>query len=128
MHSVHDNEIISYSVNLKAGEIAMKTLRKEDKLTVEYLLIFNGVLAHYFENEINGSIIFDVEESDINTFLKDNKRLLTVRKAQCWPIYYDNLEELINKLRKRKYSYYIISSSYGLSGWVLAKNFNIINA
>jgi hypothetical protein len=38
---------------------------------------------------------------------------------------YDTEKELTERLLKDQYSYYVISSSYGLNGWVLAKSYEI---
>ena len=39
---------------------------------------------------------------------------------------YDNIEELRELLVKKQYSYYVISSSYGFNGWVLAEKCGIV--
>ncbi|NSB88670.1 hypothetical protein FHX95_002063 [Clostridium saccharobutylicum] len=36
------------------------------------------------------------------------------------------MEELTKELLKEKYYYYVILSSYGLEGWILAKNYEVI--
>lgn len=122
MANIHDNEIISYVVNLKNQEII---------LHMEYLnkstdVIFSKVLGHFFENELSGSIMLDITEYSINQFVKDNNELLKQRKNYCWPIDYDYIEQLTEKLQKEQYCYYVISSSYGLGGWILAKNYETI--
>ncbi len=38
---------------------------------------------------------------------------------------YDDVIELQNILIKNRYKYYEIIASYGLSGWILAKNYEI---
>lgn len=45
--------------------------------------------------------------------------------GQGWPVSYDSYDELQIRLIEEKYKYMVISSSYGLSGWVLAKNVEI---
>ena len=93
----------------------------------EYIdIVFYNVLVHFFENQLSHSIIFDICKYDVNKFIKDNNQLLNKRKNYCWPIDYDNIEELISTLEKEEYNYYIISSSYGLEGWVLAKKVKLL--
>ncbi|MGG3835499.1 hypothetical protein ABEV00_00555 [Paenibacillus thiaminolyticus] len=84
-------------------------------------IVFSSVFAHYFEPEISGSIILNIEKGDLIDFLKDNKELLTQGYEYSWPSDYNTTEELMEKLEIEGYSYYIINSSYGLNGWVLAK-------
>ncbi|WP_252250315.1 hypothetical protein [Clostridium sp. ZBS13] len=127
MFNIHDNEIVSYKVDLKNQKITIHTEDNDLKLIKSTDIIFSDVLAHFFENQLNGSVIFDIGEYNINQFVNENSELLEKQKNYCWPIDYNTIEELTEKLLKDKYCYYVISSSYGLSGWVLAKNYEIIN-
>lgn len=127
MINIHDNEIVSYKVDLKNQKIIIYTEDNYLKLIKSIDIIFSDVLVHFFENQLNGSVIFDIEEYHINQFVNENSELLKKQKKYGWPIDYNTIEELIEKLLKGKYCYYVISSSYGLSGWVLAKKYEIIN-
>jgi len=122
MYDAHDNLIISYEVNLDKEKIIIRT--KYNYYLID--LIFSGVLAHYFENEIYGSVIFEITKRDLNEFLKHNSDLLKAKRNYNWPIYYDTTEHLMEILIKEQYSYYMISASYGLRGWVLAKEYRFI--
>lgn len=118
MNFVHDNEILAYQVDLVRNMITFSTDYKNQ--TIE--IVFNGVMAHLFENELPGSIIFDIEEYPVSLFIEQNRILLNERKNQCWPINYKEIDELFSILVRENYAYYMIYSSYGLSGWILAKN------
>ena len=126
MANVHDNEIISYNVDLYNNKIVFHTKNDNTKITPKVDIVFTSVLAHYFENEIKGSTILDIEKYSIDKFIKDNEMLLKQGKDFCWPIYYDTIEELNEKLLKEQYNYYLISASYGLNGWILAKGYEAI--
>lgn len=121
MDHVHDNEILSYQVELINHSITLHTKYKKEIINI----CFTGVMAHLFECELPGSIILDVGEYPVSIFIEENQKLLNERKNHCWPIYYKEIEDLIKILESERYVYYIISSSYGLSGWVLAKNVEI---
>lgn len=123
MSKIHDNEISSYIVNLKEQQIILY-MEHQNKNTN---IIFSNVLVHFFENELSGSILLDIEKYSINQFIKDNCRLLEQRKNYCWPIDYDTIEQLSEELQKEQYYYYVISSSYGLNGWILAKKYETIS-
>jgi hypothetical protein len=122
---VHDNEIVSYKVDLKNHKIIVHTQYQESALVKDIDIIFHDVLVHLFQNELSGSIIFDIEKYEIGQFLKNNSELLKKKKNYCWPMDYDTEKELTERLLKDQYSYYVISSSYGLNGWVLAKSYEI---
>lgn len=123
MPGIHDNMIISYEVNLEKKKIAMHTKSESDDFID---IIFTGVMGHFFENELSGSIIFDIEKYDLDQFLKDNNDLLIEHKNHWWPIRYDDIDQLMEILINEQYSYYVIFASYGLSGWVLAKEYQVL--
>lgn len=88
---------------------------------------FTDVYAHSFEDELFGSIILDIEKSTLTKFIESNSELLDQRKNYLWPTIYETTNELLQKLESENISYYIIYSSYGLSGWVLSKDLTITN-
>jgi hypothetical protein len=120
---IHDNEIISYEVDLKNQKIIIHTQYNSSTLIEKTDIVFSNVLAHFFENQLQGSIIFDIEEYEIIQFIEDNSDLLKKQKNYCWPMDYDTAEELAEILLKEQYSYYVITSSYGLSGWIVSKKY-----
>lgn len=125
MSNIHDNEIVSYEVDLKNHKIIIHSIQYPSAILTE--IIFFEVLAHLFETQLEGSIIFDVNKYEVGNFFKDNSGLLEKQKSFCWPMQYDTIEELKEKLIEEQYAYYVISSSYGLNGWVLAKQYEIIS-
>ncbi|MFS0673508.1 hypothetical protein [Ornithinibacillus sp. 179-J 7C1 HS] len=119
MLNVHDNIINSYKVDLENKVIVLHTKSVDGRLVN---VVFTDVLAHVFRNHLYGSIILDIEEEDLGQFFGQNRGLLKEKKDYCWPIDYNDVKELEHKLEEEHYSYYIILASYGLNGWVLAKN------
>jgi len=125
MSWVHDNEIISYEVNLKNDKIVVHTFYEKDNQTEFTDIIFEGVISHLFEHPLKGSIILDIQDYNIQLFLKENKELLAKNKNHGWPLMYNDIEELERKLSQEHFKYIVIYSSYGLNGWVLAKDYKI---
>lgn len=123
MLNIHDSEILSYQVDLKNRKILIQVERKDSSALVS--VVFEGVMAHCFETQLNGSILFGIEKCGIEHFVYENQSLLQKYKDYCWPIDYSTLEELEEYILKGQYSYYHISSSYGLSGWVLSKQYSL---
>ncbi len=124
MVSIHDNEIILYEVNLNKSKIKFQTLQSHQDSAITYIE-FIDVFAHEFETPLKGSILLDISTSEISQFLQHNQELLAKQKSYGWPIDYTTNEELITHLQKENLNYYIISASYGLSGWVVAKRYEI---
>ena len=125
MLSIHDNEVMAYEVDLKKNQIILHTQYKDGGLIKNTDIFFYDVLVHSFQNELGGSILFDIEKYDIDIFLKRNMDLLKKKKNYCWPMSYDTEEELVERLTAGQYCYYVISSSYGLNGWILAKRYDV---
>jgi len=123
---VHDNIIVSYSVDFEAKMLTMKTLYHTDKIFEETDVIFTGYLAHYFDNEMKGSTIFDIEECPLDLFLEHESKLLTEKKKYAWPINYQSENELVKLFQTHEYKVFDVSSSYGLCGFIFAKHMNIV--
>ncbi|MFC5452331.1 hypothetical protein [Paenibacillus aestuarii] len=124
MISVHDNEVVSYEVNLKDHYIVINTEYRE----IEVKIRFTEVMAHLFEDHLHGSILLDIDNHEIDQFIEGNIEILEKHKPYCWPAYYKTISELREKLIKEQYKYYVIYSSYGFNGWVIAKDIQILKS
>lgn len=120
---MHDNYVIGYNVNVEKKTIDILTYNnvKKKQITVS----FTGVLTHSFKCIIDYNIIADINVCDVKEFVKENKEELKSMEGYCWPIDYNDEEELNRFLVNDKYKYIKILSSYGMSGWILAKEFEI---
>ena len=119
--SIHDNQLLSYSVLSLKREIHLHTLYSEKN---EYTdVIFSGVIAYHFECDNFRTIIFDIEEGDLEEIYNDNEPLFLRLKNYGWiNIDYNSKEELLRKMLDNNIKAYNLHSSYGLSGWVWAEN------
>ncbi|MDN8592644.1 hypothetical protein Q0V21_28385 [Paenibacillus sp. 11B] len=126
MPSVHDNIILSYEVDLENERIRMRTRSYHSDLSEDTDILFSDVLAHSFDTPMQGSIIFDINDVGLDHFINYNRDLLEKERGQGWAISYKTDEELESKLIEGEYLYLVITSSYGLSGWVLAKKVELI--
>jgi len=121
---VHDNTIQSYEVDFEANTLAFKTLDYVHKKTD---VIFSGYLAHVFYDEMKGSIILDVEEYSLDYFLMAGSALVKERECSGWPIFYKTENELMEFFQANEYKVFEISSSYGLNGWIFAKQMSLVS-
>ncbi len=81
--SIHDGVIIGYSVNFMENELLLDI----ETVTKEIVTItFENYLAHYFDHVMAGSILFDIEEVDLNTFIIENREQFDSHKLYAWPI------------------------------------------
>lgn len=125
MSIIHDAIIQSYSVDFKAETLIINTIHHTDKILEETKISFEGYLAHTFENEMKGSVIFDIQECPLDLFFKNEFALIKERKCFGWPISYETENGLMEFLQTHEYKVFEISSSYGLCGWVFAKQVEV---
>lgn len=72
----------------------MKLGGKDNQLPV--MIEFIDVLVHMFETQLPGSILLDISQFEINSFVKDNKELLEKQKDSAWPMYYEKVRICLN--------------------------------
>ncbi|WP_186673833.1 hypothetical protein [Sporosarcina sp. BP05] len=120
--SIHDGVLIGYSVNFLENELQLDIETVADEIVT---VIFENYLAHYFDHVMAGSILFDIEEVDLNTFFVGNNEQFQSHKLYAWPIWYDETNELEKYLQKNNYKCYVISASLGLNGYAFTKTLKI---
>ena len=126
MPSVHDNVILSYRVDLQNDQIIIYTEYDNSRIVKETDIIFTDVFGHRFEQPLKGSIILCISESPISSFVEGNSELLLKSKDYGWPAMFESLEELQQVLIEGDYKYIDLMSSYGMNGWVVAKNYEYV--
>lgn len=89
---MHNSEFISYRVDFRNKTLTMQAYLVKRDQYIE--LVLKDVLTHQFENILNDNILMDVEEASIDCFTGENNQLLKNAKDYCWPIIYDNIDEL----------------------------------
>jgi hypothetical protein len=120
--SVHDNLVYAYSVDCEGRRLTLHTAFRDREPHEFTDVVFVDVVAHLFEHVLPGNILFDVEEAEVDSVVRDNAALLADSWRYGWPpVEYDGkLDALIEALKAASVRAYVIGSSYGLSGWVLA--------
>jgi len=125
--SLHDDFLVSYQVNCETRQI--KLYAKRDPRLVEEngkqvrVVTFNGVEGYQFENDAFGNIIFTLEEIPVEHLLADHGPRIaeSYRSAGAPGPWAADLASAAQTLAARGIKGFVISSSYGLSGWVLAQ-------
>ena len=117
---MHDSIIHSYNVNLLKKTLTLSVGNKKSEVTQQILM--TGVLTHFFENVLEHNVILSIEEFSIEVFLQEKQHELELSKNYGWPVMYENVNELKQFLNDNEYIYIKIYSSWGLSGWVMAKS------
>ncbi|WP_429949448.1 hypothetical protein [Enterococcus sp. AZ101] len=123
MNNVHDYIIKSYTVNFEDKKI---TLEVSNKIK-EKQVVFHNIFTYKFYDEMPYSVILDLEERSLDNFFSENEELLQQGEKRAWPIMYDSFEELENEIRNAHVAYQVLYSSYGMNGWVLAEQVEVID-
>jgi len=120
--SAHDNHIVSYTVLAKEKRIVLQTEFRDQEPHEFTDVVFEEVLAYDFEHDLFGTIIHNVEEVDLATLLKEKAAMFEEGWRYGWPRGWEKekeeIEAFVRRLEMRAFE---LSSSYGMSGWVLAK-------
>jgi len=131
MHSIHDNLLVSYEVECETRTITLRTEKRlEGKPTERTNVHFVGVEGYHFENDAFGNIIFGLEEVPLEQFFSNYGQEITesYRMAGSPAPWAANLSSAVSVLRNKAIQAFVLSSSYGLSGWVLAREVAIVPA
>lgn len=126
--SIHDNNVISYEVHCEARTIVLRTEYRVKNEPTEFTnLIFKGVQGYCFENDAFGNIILDLDTVTIEQLLAEYGTTISesYRMAGAPGPWAGDLETAPGLLREQGLQGFILSSSYGLSGWVLAREVSI---
>lgn len=88
---------------------------------------FKDVMASWFGYILPGNAIYDLSVIDVETFINLNEDVLLQGKGDGWPIYYKSFDELKHKLEMSDYKIYNVDGSYGIAGWIIAKEMKVID-
>ncbi|HRH98559.1 MAG TPA: hypothetical protein PLB55_21635 [Prosthecobacter sp.] len=82
---------------------------------------FTDVWCHHLECVLGGDIIFDMDGSDLRREIETNPDLFDRLKHHGWPKTEKMNESIEDVIERRQLSVWHILSSYGLDGFVIAR-------
>jgi hypothetical protein len=129
--SIHDNLLISYEVQCEARTIVLRTeYRASDRRTEFTNVVFTGVQGYRFENDAFGNIIFDLETVPMERILTEYGAEISesYRMSGSPGPWAADLDSAGAYLREQGAQGFILSSSFGMSGWILAKEIAVLAA
>jgi len=127
--SFHDDYLISYEVNCEAREIKLCARRPEwANERGCRTIVFNGVEAYQFKNDAFGNIVFSVDVVPVEQLLSDCGAEIaeSFRAAGAPGPWAADLASASQALAAKGVKGFLLSSSYGLSGWILAKEASVL--
>jgi hypothetical protein len=129
--SVHDNLLVSYEVLCEARTITLRTeYRALDKPTEFTNVIIEGVQGYSFHNDAFGNINFGLDTVPVEYLLTEFGAEIeeSYRMAGAPGNWAANLGSAPEYLSEHGIKGFILSSSLGLSDWILAREISIVRA
>jgi fatty acid/phospholipid biosynthesis enzyme len=123
MRSFHDFNIFEYTVNCQLKEITLKL--KEHHGNSEGTVIFSGVIGHLFENVLEGNIVLEFAELEAPQFYKEFEKSILHYQKWGLPMLFKSEIEFLSESQQKNLKFISISTSYGLSGWVICTTVTI---
>jgi hypothetical protein len=123
--SLHDDFLVSYAVNCETRQIRLCARRDPGLPATNELrrtIVFNGVEGYRFENDAFSNIIFSLEEIPVEQLLCEygSQIMESYRLTGAPGSWAADLAAAAQVLAVKGIRGFILSSSYGLTGWVLA--------
>jgi hypothetical protein len=121
---VHDSLLVEYFVSSESEQLVLKLLPGNGSAPAPFKVIFHGVVAHCFEAPLLPAILSNIETISAETLIAENwPRIEHGQNANGWPgAWAASLVDATLFVRSSDLQGFNIESSYGLSGWVLAKS------
>ncbi len=118
---VHDNEILSYEVDVRNETLRLFTKYEDKEDTV---ITFSGWLTHRLEDACHCNIISDISRLSVDSFIDNNKEMLE-EMIRYLPLDVRDTEDFRKYLQNKEQKIFEITSSIGLCGFVIAKEIAI---
>jgi hypothetical protein len=126
---LHDNLLVSYAVDCEARTIRLRARRPHwpNRHDQDRFVLFTGVEGYHFQNDAFGNIVFSLEQVPVDRVLSQFSPEIreSYRQAGAPGPWAADLDTAGAALSAKRIQAFVLSSSYGLSGWVLAKDVSI---
>ncbi len=123
MRSWHDYHLTGYSVDGPGARVVFKVSWPYDTDTdvKAASVTFTGVAGYFFEHDLGSNIVYSISESPLGAFLAEYSQQFEQQREWGWPLFWKGTaDETLKHLSEKMVRCFEVSSSYGLSGWVLA--------
>jgi hypothetical protein len=131
MSKVHDNHLVGYEVDGSIRRIVLRTENRDRGTPYGNTeVVFEGVEAYSFRNDCLENIVFDIEEAPLEAAVRAHKLDFEAgHRESGWPRFWGKDEvqtrERVAALVRDGVRWFELSSSYGMSGWVMARSMTL---
>ena len=124
--SVHDNFLLSYTIDARSAEIVLRTAYLDGEANERTDVIFSGVVAYDFRGDNFQTIIFDISRFELGLLQKHDRERFERLRQLGWPgLNFGSAQEMIEAMREAGVGCFEIHSSFGLDGWVWARSMEL---
>ncbi len=127
--SIHDNNVLSYTVDAAKGEIVLRTAFPERDGPEFTNVLFRGVTAYFFEGDNLQTILLNIGEVPAEQVFERERERFKENRAFLWPGgWNDSDASVMAHIATTGVRAYVIQSAYGMAGWVWATSIGILAA
>lgn len=127
--SLHDNLLVSYAVDCEGRTIKLRARRPRwpNQYDRDRFVVFTGVEGYHFQNDAFGNIVLSLKQLPVDKLLSQFGHEIreSYRQAGAPGPWAADLDAADAALNAKQVQAFVLSSSYGLSGWLLAKDASI---
>ena len=125
---VHDSLLVAYSVDSSIGEIFLSVEPQYDSAPAPFTIHFSGAAAHSFETPHLPAILYGITQISAAELIRSEwPAIERGYKLGGWPgPWASSLAAALAFLEASDLNGFQIESSFGLSGWILAKSAKIV--
>jgi hypothetical protein len=126
--SFHDDYLVSYEVNCEARQIKLyvkPAAWKPDQ--TRRVVVFGGVEGYQFENDAFGNIISSLDAISVEQLFAEYGSQIaeSFHRAGAPGPWAADLASAVQTFKSKGMKGFVLSSSYGLSGWMLASEVSV---
>jgi hypothetical protein len=125
MRAWHDYHLTGYAVDGTNARITFEvSWPYESEADIgRAVVVFSGVEGYFFEHDLGANILYSLAEQPLEPFLAEHAEHFERERKWGWPLFWKGgVEQTATHLAAKHVKCFEVSSSYGLSGWVLATN------
>jgi hypothetical protein len=125
---VHDSLLVGYSVNSESQELVLSLRPHHGSAPSPFKITFSGAVAHCFDAPLLPAILYDIISVPAEQLITDEWPLIEHgQRATGWPgSWAVSLVSATHFAQSSNLQGFYINSSFGLSGWVLAKSAELL--
>jgi hypothetical protein len=127
---IHDNNLYRYEFDARTATLVLRTHYQENDVVSEYTDVwFLDVWCHHLEGVLGDDILFGIDDWGLDVALENFGDLFDRLKEQVgWPPVDWRKESLHEAVARMNLHVWTIHSSYGLQGFVIAKEMRILSS